>query len=197
MRRIIRKLHIYVGLVNLAALLVYGVAGLVGSARGSPEGRPRPQGQIRVEKISLPPNLTDHEAALYVCRTLGFAPEAPVPPNAVRRDQDNNVVFSFYSVNGVKRVVLREKEQQVQVEDMRNNFWNFLNNIHGATLRSRVPDLRVRAWIWYNEIAIWSLSWMAITGVYLWLASRPKYVAAHVSFAGGGLLFLILYFVTR
>jgi len=38
---------------------------------------------------------------------------------------------------------------------------------------------------------------MAISGTYLWLASRPGYRIAQYSFAGGAAIFILLYIVTR
>jgi len=55
----------------------------------------------------------------------------------------------------------------------------------------------VRLWAWYNRFAIWSLIAMAITGTYLWLASRPRYRVAQYSFAGGAGAFILLYALTR
>jgi hypothetical protein len=59
------------------------------------------------------------------------------------------------------------------------------------------PDLLIRMWAWYTEFAIWSLLFMPVTGVYLWLASRPRHRWAQFSFAAGSGLFLLLYAITR
>jgi len=53
-------------------------------------------------------------------------------------------------------------------------------------------DRRMQLWAWYNHFAIWSLIAMSVTGVYLWLASRPRYRIAHYSFLGGGDLYPVI-----
>ena len=58
-------------------------------------------------------------------------------------------------------------------------------------------DWRVRLWAFYNEVAIWALITMALSGLYLWLASRPKYRWAWVSFLTGSGAFAVLYVLTR
>jgi hypothetical protein len=55
----------------------------------------------------------------------------------------------------------------------------------------------MRLWTWYNEFSIWSLIGMSLSGVYLWLASRPRYRPAIYVFAFGSLSFLLLYMLTR
>jgi len=58
-------------------------------------------------------------------------------------------------------------------------------------------DWRTGAWAWYNHFASWSLLAMAVSGLYLWLASRPGYRIAHYSLASGAAIFILLYIATR
>ncbi|MCG6924557.1 MAG: hypothetical protein LJF30_04495 [Acidobacteria bacterium] len=58
-------------------------------------------------------------------------------------------------------------------------------------------DLRVRAWAWYLELSIWSLLLMALSGVYLWLSTRPRHRWARVSLVVGTLVLVGFYWVVR
>jgi hypothetical protein len=115
----------------------------------------------------------------------------------VHRDAQNHVGFTVYSGNGPRIVTLLESERQVRIEYRRNHIWHFFENIHGLTPREAMADPRERLWSWYNEFAIWALIFMSVSGVWLWLASRPGYRWAQISFAGGAGAFLLLYALTR
>ena len=60
-----------------------------------------------------------------------------------------------------------------------------------------MADWRPQLWGIYNELATWALIFMAVAGVYLWLASRPKFVWGQLAFAGGILCFLALWLLSR
>ncbi|HKT10663.1 MAG TPA: hypothetical protein VJW77_02435 [Terriglobia bacterium] len=79
----------------------------------------------------------------------------------------------------------------------RTNVWAYFNNLHSTTLHDRPYDWRIRWWAYYNEFAVWALLVMALTGVYLWLASRPRHVLAQAAVGLSVVSFLILYIQTR
>ena len=117
-------------------------------------------------------------------RFLNVPLVSPPPKFVIRRDAQNNVTFDLWSVNGPRVVTLLKGENRVRIESRHNSIWHFLDNLHTTTVNTPVPDLRIRMWYWYNEFAIWSLIFMSCTGVWLWLASRPRYNWARLSFAG-------------
>jgi hypothetical protein len=92
--------------------------------------------------------------------------------------------------------VVLEKENRIRIETRRNGPAQFLNGLHTTTV-NRHPDWRIRWWGYYTEFSIWSLIGMALSGVYLWLASRPRYAPARYAFALGCGAFLLLYGLTR
>jgi hypothetical protein len=49
----------------------------------------------------------------------------------------------------------------------------------------------------YNELGIASLILMSLSGLYLWLSSRPKHRLAQISFALGTGSFAVLYWLSR
>jgi hypothetical protein len=192
----IKKIHMYLGLLNFVTLTVFGVAGLTATFQSGP-GQPPAPAAARYEPFAVPPYASDKEVADAVFQTLKLPLSNPIPKGAVRRNPEHELALLFYTLNGPYRVTVLEKEGRLRIEPMPNNTARFLNAMHSVTQGGHSPYLRVRLWAWYNEFAIWSLLAMAISGVYLWLASRPGYRWAQVSFAAGVAVFVGLYVVTR
>ena len=118
----------------------------------------------------------------------------PSGPSIGMRKED--LPLEFWSVNKVYKVLYAPKEDRLRIEITRSSLPFFIDDLHTVTsLHQR--DWRMRAWAWYNHFAIWSLMAMAISGVYLWLASRPRHRIAQYSFAGGAAVFILLYALTR
>lgn len=193
----IRKIHMYAGLLTFNALVVYGISGLWATFQPAPDQRTRPAASVRYQLYTPPAGLTDKQVADHVYHTLRIPLSSEVPAFAVRRNRDNDLAFDFYTTNGVTRVTVLEKEHRVRVETSRNDRWQFIDNLHTTTWGLRAPDLRVRLWKYYNELALWSLSGMELSGVYLWLASRPSHRWAQLFFLSGAGAFVVLYLITR
>ena len=115
----------------------------------------------------------------------------------VARDSANQLVAEFYNVNGLVRVTLVAGEHRIRIETFRSNIWHFLDNAHATTIAGETRDGAVRAWAWYIELSIWSLMAMALSGLWLGLASRWRFVWTRVSIAVGCLAFGVLWWLER
>ena len=197
MYSLFRKLHMYAGLLNLSILLIFGISGLWATFEPAPELRHRPDPQIEIRDFTVPAGLDDKAAADRVYEFLKLPLSTPIPNFAVKRDGNNNLALDFYGANGPRRAVVLEKENRIRLESHRNPLVNFLNGLQTTTINARQADWRIRYWTYYNEFSIWSLIGMSISGVYLWLASRPRYRPALYVFALGCGSFILLYAVTR
>lgn len=187
----------YLGLLNFSNLLVFGVAGLVATVSPDPESRPPLPSEVRFADFAAPPGLPDKEVADRVYEALRLPLSGPVPEWAIRRDGEGRLLLNFYTVNGPHRVTVLPEEDRLRIETRRNGFWRYLSNLHATTLRESRDDWRIRLWTYNIELAIWSLIAMVVSGLYLWLASRPRYrLAVNAFFAGNG-AFLLLYVLTR
>jgi hypothetical protein len=186
----------YLGLLNFVTLTVLGIAGLTVTFQSGP-GQPPPPAAARYVPFAVSVNASDKEVADAVFQTVKLPLTNPIPKGAVRRNPENQLALNFYTLNGPYRVTVLEKEGRVRIEPMPNNMARFLNAMHAVTQGGRSRYIRIRLWAWYNEFAIWSLLAMAISGVYLWLVSRPQYRWAQVSFGAGVAVFVGLYVVTR
>src|SRR4029453_8315445 len=165
---LIKKLHVYLGLLSFSILLVYGMAGLLATIQTDPESRPKPEAAVRFEDFAVPPNLTDKQVADQVYQQLRLPLSVPVPNFALKRDPAHNLTFSFYTVNGIHKVTVLEPEGRLRVETQRNSIWQYFDNLHTTTVGQEGLDLRVRLWAYYNEFAIWTLIALPLSGIYLW-----------------------------
>ncbi len=197
MNRWIKKLHMYFGLLNFSILLVFGIAGLTATFEAAPDNRVPPAVSVRFENYTAPAGMNDKEVADDVYRVLKPALANPVPKFAIRRDADNNLAFAFFNVNGQQRVTVLERENRLRIETLRVSPWHFLDRLHSTTMNARSTDRRIQLWGYYNEFAIWSLLGMPLSGLYLWLSSRPGYRPAQLVFLAGSAFFIALYVVTR
>lgn len=193
---LIRKIHMYTGLVNFTILFVFGATGLLATLAARPFQWNRPAPVTEYMAFTPGPGLTDKQLADSVYDLLRPPLAGPVPP-VVRRNRDHNVELSFYTPNGLRRVTVLERENRVKVVREGLNVLQYLSTLHETTIRHPSTDIRVRLWAWYNEAAIWSLIAMALSGVYLWLATRPRYRWGQAAFAAGAGLFMVLWIVFR
>lgn len=193
---VIRKFHIYAGLLTFAQLTVYGIAGLVATIQSGAERSKEPH-SVYYAAFSVPPSSTDREIAALVYRTLQFPITRPVPDWYLRRTPDNHLLLDFYNINGIHRVVVLENEGRLRVEEIRNSTGAFLGDIHAATLAGDENPGLLRAWAVWNEVAMWTLLAFCASGVWLWLASRPGYKWAWLSVAAGTASLAVLWRVFR
>lgn len=197
MRTWIKRLHMYAGLLCVSSLLVYGIVGVVAMLEEAPGNRAKRIPETTFRNFTPPPNLSDVELAQYIMDHFPLPLANRIPQRAIRRDKDNNLLLNYYAVNGMTTVTVLEKEQKLKFERIKLRFLDFLNRIHSVTIGSEVPDLRVRGWMYYNEFSIWVMTFLTISGFYLWLSSRPGWRWAQASFASGLVLFLSLYWAIR
>jgi hypothetical protein len=192
MTGIIRKIHIYAGLLTFVQLIVYGIAGLVATAQTSLE-RPKVPRDQRYVPISIPPNATDRQVADIVYQSLNLPMTRPIPDWFLRRTPDNHLLLDFYNINGIYRVVVLEEQSRVRIDHIRNSTWLFLEDTHAATPGDPGAPKLVRLWGYWNELALWSLLGFSLSGGYLWVATRPRFLWAWLALGTGALSLALLW----
>jgi len=195
MHALFKKIHIYIGLLNFSNFIVFGIAGLASTFQGGPDVKMISE-PLRYERFVPQAGSTDKQIADQVLDHFRFPFAEPAPNWAIHRDAAGNLPLEFWTISGMHKVLYEPRENRLRVETMRNSLPLFLDGMHTVT-SAQQSDWRMRLWARCNNFAIWSLLWMAISGVYLWLASRPRYRIAQYSFAGGAAIFILLYAVTR
>ena len=196
MTGLIRKIHIYAGLLSFSHLIVYGIAGLAATAQNQLE-RPKIPRSVRYVPFTAPPSATDKQVAAEVYRTLQLTLARPIPDWFLRRNPENNLLLDFYNMNGIRRVVVLEQENRLRIEEIRNSLSIFLEDVHAATPAEREAPNLVRIWAAWNEFAMWCLIAFCVSGIYLWLATQPRFYWAYVVCGSGLTAFAVLYQLIR
>jgi uncharacterized iron-regulated membrane protein len=194
--RLIRKVHIYAGLLVFAQLILYGLAGLVATMQAQAE-RPKVARDTRYVPFTAPPSSTDQEVAQLVYETLNFPLSRPIPDWFLRRTPDHHLLLDFYNINGIRRVVVLENEGRLRIEDIHNNLWLFLEDIHASTPGDEGAPPLMHIWALWNEAGMWVLLGFCVSGVWLWLTARPRFLWAWVSLVCGASSLAILWGIFR
>lgn len=197
MHSLVRKLHMYAGLVSFSILIVFGIAGLTATFEEAPGKRSRPEPVVEMRDFTAPAGLDDQAMADRVHQFLQLPLTTPVPKFAIKRDANNDLALDFYTVNGPRHAVVLEKENKIRLETRRNSLARYFTGLHELNINARATDWRIRAWTWYNEFSIWALIFMSVSGLYLWLATRPFFGPARWTFAIGTGIFVVLYIWSR
>jgi hypothetical protein len=194
-RNLVIKLHIYAGLLTFAQLMIYGVAGLVATF-AQPE-RPKTAHTVRYVPFTAAPSATDRQVADAVYATLALPLTRPMPGWYLRHTAENDLLLDFYNINGIWRVVVLEREHRLRIEAIRNSTWLFLSDAHAATTGDAEAPPVVRVWGFYNDFAMWCLLAFCMSGVYLWLASEPRWWYAWAALGAGAFAMAALWLTFR
>jgi hypothetical protein len=197
MTKWIKKIHIYLGLLNFTILIIFGIVGLATSFLPPPNQRQKAEPKVRYVNYTAPSNLDDRALADHAYKALNLPVTKPTPNWSLRRDSENNLRFRLPTLNRVHNIVVLEEKSQLRVTTQTLDTWDFLFRLHELTMHHAAPDWKTQLWAIYIELSIWSLMLMSIGGVYLWLASRPKLRWAQMSFAAGLISFIALWTLTR
>lgn len=191
-----KKLHTYAGLLSYAAMVVWGITGIHAVFLPAPDAwrEPAPTSVRRVAWVA-PGNLDD--AALAEAMLAASDLRMVGQPVLRKRDAQHNLGFAVFGPNGRRDLRYLEEQQVLVVEERQNSVVEFLSVVHAGSTRRGPPDAAARVWGFYNEMANWSLVFLTLSGLYLWLATRPRLRWAWMTFGAAMLSFVALWLATR
>src|SRR5438045_2859610 len=106
MNGLIKKIHMYLGLLNLTILLVFGFVGVRATFSKQGGGGPNPDAPARTESFTAPATVIDDKALLDLVRQRLNIPAAG---SNSKRDPANNLLLTYYSPTGPWFVTVLEK----------------------------------------------------------------------------------------
>jgi len=169
----LRWAHVLVGLQAAAALVVYALSGFAATWNARPGAEEPPR---RSETRSYAPREGESDVALAKRLHAELALPLTAPPEdwVVKRDAAGVLTFRVYSPNGMQHVSVPEPGVVV-VEDARVDLATFLLHIHAHVVSWPVHDTDWRLVLWsvYNEVSMLALLGLAVSGIAMWLATRP------------------------
>lgn len=170
----LRWAHVMVGLQATAALVVYAVSGLAATWNARP-GNHEPPRRSETRSYVHQDGESDLALARRLHAELDLALTAPPPDWVVKRDDAGALTFRLYSPNGMQHVRVPAPGVAV-VEDARVDLATFLLHLHGHVVDWPIGDTDWRLVLWsvYNELSTLALLGLAVSGVVMWLVTRPR-----------------------
>jgi hypothetical protein len=162
----------YAGLLTFSAFVVWGVAGIHAVFLPPPPGG----GPAEITSTSevpyqAPANLDD--AAL----SDDIYAHIDVPLRGghynVHRDEDGHLVFFVFTANGRRDVTYLEDKGAVRIDIRQNSLADFLSSMHTDHSRRGPSAIPAHMWGIYNEFSTWAFFFMTLSGVYMWIDTRP------------------------
>ena len=191
-----KKIHMWSGLLTFTAFVVWGITGINAVFLPAP-GEYKPPEVSRTQEFPFegPGNLDDKELAkrVYEAAELKMAGGH----YNVHRDDDQNLAFNVFTSNGPWNVTYLESEKRVWVEFRDGGLAGFLSSMHTAHTRRGAPDISARLYGVYNEFATWAFLFMSLSGVYMWIATRPGLPWARICIGATTIVTVILWWAVR
>jgi len=192
----VRKIHMYSGLLTFTAFVVWGVTGVHAVFLPAPDQyKPPPVSSVHEIPFRGPGNLDDQKLARAIYESIRI-PLAGGHYN-VHRDEQSNLAFNVFTINGGREVTFVEKEGIVRIVHRGNSVWDHLSSMHTAHSRRHRQTASVIAWGYFNELSTWAFLFMTFSGLYMWIATRPGLRWAQLSLAGITALMVVLWITIR
>jgi hypothetical protein len=192
-----KKLHMYAGLLTFTAFVVWGVTGVHGAFTPAPgEFTPPPVSSEKEVPFRASGTMDDKALAKAIYEAVQI-PAAGGHYN-IHRDADANLAFTVFSINGGRDVTYLEKEGKVRLAHRVNSVWSYLSSMHTAhSRRHNKVSASAVAWGVFNEFSNWAFLFMTLSGVYLWVGSRPGLRWARILFGGAVAVTAVLWMAIR
>jgi hypothetical protein len=163
---LIPRIHTYTALASFVALMVYAVAGLAPTSRQEPV--------IWELPFHIGAAESDRAVAQRVMDLLDLRLARPLHDFNISHDLAGRLTLDFYHANGRHRVTVIDQGRRLRVIDTRAPFARYLSTLHVTTAAFHSGDWRLQLWAWYNEMAMWALAAMLLTGGWMALKRRGK-----------------------
>jgi hypothetical protein len=192
----VKKIHMYAGLLTFTAFVVWGITGVHAVFLPPPGGWKPPEvsGQREV-RFEAPGDVDDKKLGELVFKAAAL-PMAGGYYN-VHRDEEGNLAFLVYTAKGQRDVTYLEAQKSIRIQIRQGDLAGFLSSMHAGHSRRGAPDLSSKLWGYYNEFSTWAFFFMSLSGLYMWVVTRPRLPWAQLCIGGATAVFVLLWVVTR
>ncbi len=190
-----KKLHMYAGLLTFMAFVVWGVAGVAATFLPAPINRQPREPEVHYVEFKADGNANDQQVtnAMIEASGLPFIQQGRKP----NRNPQGLLQVRYFHPNGTRLIVYEEKQARLRIEKVNSTLSGFMNTLHMQTLTHHNPGIEAQLWGGYNVISMWAAIFMTLSGVYLWIASRPGLPWAQWTFGISTAAVVAMYFVLR
>jgi hypothetical protein len=191
MYHLLRRLHLFTGLLLLVFVLMYFVSGYV---MIHPEwfGERVSTDTTRSEVLSLPPKISDSELPAYLEKSLGLRGQSGKPEHR----KDGSTRLNFVRPGTTFQTEISPGGKEITITQKQFGFTGLANGLH------RLHGYRGgwAYWLWSlcYDLASLALIVFGLTGIVLWYQSTSKHMAgwlclvASFGFTGAMILYLML-----
>jgi hypothetical protein len=191
-----KKLHMYAGLLTFTAFMVWGIIGVYAVFLPGPGNyHPAEISETRAIPFEGPGDLDDRDLARLIFDTI----DIPLRGGHynIRREDDGYLAFYVFTASGRRDVKFIEDESIVRIDVRQNNLFSFLSSMHTAHSNRGPTTTAALMWGYYNEFAVWAFLFMTISGIYMWVETRPGLRWAQWLTTASVASFAVLWLVTR
>jgi hypothetical protein len=191
-----KKLHMYSGLLTFSAFLVWGITGVEAMfLPAAGEFRPPPVTGTQEVAYQAPGNLDDDKLS----RAIYAAVKIPLAAGRynVHRDEQSHLAFNVFTINGGREVAYLEEKGVVRIDHRRNSTLSYLSSMHTAHSGRHQLTVMSSLWGYFNEFSTWAFLFMTLSGLYLWIATRPGLRWAQLTLAATVVVTAALWFAIR
>jgi hypothetical protein len=195
MYNVIRKIHLYTGLVVLVFLMMYFVSGyvlihrdLLGGQRGKPEPATRTESFGSYAGPRTPEALAAHVTERFDLHgRLNIPPPERQPKGAIR--------FTVFRPGTTHQVDIPHDGDTLTIKTTRENLAGLFVHLHRIHGYGRGPLFN--AYVVFNDLASAACIGFALSGVYLWWKTAKRKIwgalclAASCAYGGGMILYLM------
>jgi len=189
MRKVLGKLHMYLGLFCASYLIVFGLTSLNFNHHFA-FFEPNNDKVTWEKSITVADNADDLKLAESIRDALGLMGWAP--PWRYRHDEQNSFSFDIYRPAKTYAVKVNPERTRVQVEETRLGFMAAYKSLHAV---ERIPNsILVKVWPVYTEVCMFFVLFAVASGIYFWARSRESKLLGWILLlggSGGSILFML------
>lgn len=168
LNKIIKKIHTYIGLQAVLALLLFSIAVIAVSIKS--EKKP----ELTYHKFEGDKSLANIELAKLLHKQVGLRFEGIPQWWMLSEKDDGRLVIRVKSPAARREVILNKINGNVEIRSWPLTFSHFANYMHQESIaRRKVSDsLWLWAWSLYIEASILALFTLPVTGLYIWVSKK-------------------------
>ncbi len=195
LRRWVRKLHLYVGLLTFSSLLLLGASGMAAFLHHTQNSNGNSVVRDRLMQFEADVGTSDVAIANQVRREFELSLALKIGKGDISHDGDGNLTATFSTINGSHKVTVFREQSQVRIVERRLGLAGFLVRAHSVLLRPSSPglDWRVLVLSIYMATTLMLLGILVPTGLAIWLLTRPRHKRARLVVAASSGLFIALW----
>lgn len=191
---LILKIHTYIGLQAVVALLIFALAVIAVSINNKNEP------ELTYHQFEGDISLTNIELAKILHKQVGLRFETIPQWWMISEKSTDILVVKFKSPAAKREVILNKISGNIEIRSWPMGVSDFANHMHQESIgrRKAADSLWLWAWSLYIEFSILALFALPITGLYIWVSRKsPKELWGKVSLLCSSVAMIILWISIR